>query len=107
MKRLFQVLLVMVIMVQPVIASADMVVFWGNRVIDRSALSAIVQEDKGRIFVVFYNPYDEKQIFWCNDNYEQKYKATVDAILETLAKDKNIHPFDIFKKAGLTGCKNR
>lgn len=108
MKKLFQVLLVLGLMGQTVVASADMVVFWDDTVTDRSNLSAIVRNESGQIEVFFkVTPTLSTRalFFLCNDKYdEKKAKATVDVIFKTLEKDKNINPFDIFRKAGLTGC---
>jgi hypothetical protein len=118
MRRFLQAVLVLVFFMQAASASADMVVFLGTRIVERSTVRANVLPDQsGKIIVEFYceslfrptRPQSQpKQIehaqFICNEKFTDKYKETVDVVLKALDKDKYILPQNIFKQAGLTGC---
>ena len=113
LKGILIVLVGLIIFMQAVSVSADMVVFWSCRVVDRSTLRAKVYPNmnSGQIQIAFYWGTTQESgmgciaIFLCNEKYSDKYKETVDAIFKSFDKDKYINPVDIFNKAGLTGWK--
>jgi hypothetical protein len=113
MRRFFQAALVLVFFMQAASVSADMVVY-GGWIVDRSTLRVSVRpHESWQIQVNFYwggvfmgaDSAEGHVKFLCNEKFNDKVKETVDVVLERLDKDKYINPFDIFKKAGLTGCK--
>ena len=108
-RRLGPLVLVLVSTVIPALVSADMVVFWGSSVVERSTVRVdVVRSAAGSLQVNVYwgaGLTVGSAQFVCAEPWDDtKAQDTATAALTVLDTEKRFGPADIFKKAGLTGC---
>lgn len=109
MKRSGFALFLLAVLARPVAVSADMVVFWGERIVDRSTLAASLSRDgAGQLAVEFFcgpGLAAGNFNFNCGPWDQAKAAKLAEVTMNSFDKDKKVSPGDIFTKAGIRGCK--
>ena len=88
-------------------AYADKVIYFNQRVIERSQLDAVARREKdGAVSMRFGTVYFGNKIF-CSGKVDDDtlYKKVLPELAAYLDKEKLIHPFEFARRAGLTDCK--